>query len=69
MPETQDPNFEHFLEADLSEHEGKWVAIANGEVKFAGEDEFRVRDRASKELEGGEFVVAKVPQRDQALVV
>jgi len=33
-----DENYEYFIETDLSEYEGKYVAIHNNEVQFSGDN-------------------------------
>jgi hypothetical protein len=60
--------FEHFLEEDLSEFEGQWVAIKDGEVIFNSENEREVRKKV-KESDKEDILISKVPKRDHALAV
>jgi hypothetical protein len=37
-PQSDDPDYEFYIEADLSSYEGEWVAIHNKEIVSHGEN-------------------------------
>ena len=57
----QDKNYEWFLKANLTAHEGKYIAIAKQRVVCAGDDPGEVYEEASAQYPGEEVVLWKVP--------
>ncbi|MBW2078214.1 MAG: succinyl-CoA synthetase subunit alpha [Deltaproteobacteria bacterium] len=59
-----DKTYEWFLEADLSEYEGKYIAIIKENLFFAGDDPEELYKKAQKEYPDHEIVLWKVPSGD-----
>ncbi|NPA75080.1 MAG: succinyl-CoA synthetase subunit alpha, partial [Euryarchaeota archaeon] len=47
--EIKDKNYEFYINADLSEYAGKWIAIVDGKVVASGDRADEVIDKARKE--------------------
>jgi len=56
-------NHEAFLNSDLSEFEGKWVAIIDGKVAGSGNNLKILLDNVKKESPGKKPLLAKAPTK------
>ncbi|EDY35090.1 hypothetical protein ABOONEI_2632 [Aciduliprofundum boonei T469] len=63
VEEIKDKNYEFYINADLSEYAGKWIAIVDGKVVASGEDPEEVYMEAEKKG-GKEISLAYVPTND-----
>ncbi len=68
VEEIKDKNYEFYINADLSEYAGKWIAIVDGKVVASGEDPEKVYEEAEKLAGGLEISLAYVPS-DELLVL
>ncbi len=68
VEEIKDKNYEFYINADLSEYAGKWIAIVDGKVVASGDDPEYVYMSAEKVARGREISLAYVP-RDELLVL
>ncbi len=68
VEEIKDKNYEFYINADLSEYAGKWIAIVDGKVVASGEDPEDVYMRAEERAQGREISLAYVP-RDELLIL
>ena len=57
----RDRNYEWFLKADLTDHEGKYIAIAKQRVVCVGDDPGKVYEEAKAQYPCEEVVLWKVP--------
>ena len=66
--EIKDKNYEFYINANLSEYAGKWIAIVDGQVVASGEDPEKVYIEAEKIAKGREISLAYVPT-DELLIL
>ena len=66
--EIKDKNYEFYINADLSEYAGKWIAIVDGKVVASGNDPEDVYMSASKIAGNKEISLAFVPE-DELLIL
>lgn len=66
--EIKDKNYEFYINADLSEYAGKWIAIVDGKVAASGERADVVYDQAKKIYPDKEVMLAKVPTEDTLIL-
>ena len=59
-----DRNYEFYINADLSEYAGKWIAIVDGKVVASGDRADEVMKEAEKKHGDREITLAKVPTDD-----
>ncbi|MCD6276421.1 MAG: succinyl-CoA synthetase subunit alpha [Thermoplasmata archaeon] len=59
--EIRDKNYEFYINADLSEYAGKWIAIVDEKVVASGDDPEDVYMRAEKLARGSDISLAYVP--------
>ena len=64
VKEIKDVNYEFYINADLSEYAGKWIAIVDGKVVASGERADDVMKEAEKKYPHEEITLAKVPTDD-----
>ena len=64
VEEIKDKNYEFYINADLSEYAGKWIAIVEGEVVASGERADEVMKEAEEKYPNKEITLAKVPTDD-----
>ena len=64
VEEIKDKNYEFYINADLSEYAGKWIAIVDGKVVASGERADIVMREAEKKYPDKEITLAKVPTDD-----
>jgi len=57
----QDKDYEWFLTANLTEHEGKYIVIAKQRVVCVGDDPGEVYEEAKPQFPGEEVVLWKIP--------
>ncbi len=62
--EIRDKNYEFYINADLSEYAGKWIAIVDGKVVASGDRADVVYNEAKKKYPDEEIDPAKVPTDD-----
>ena len=68
VEEIKDKNYEFYINADLSEYAGKWIAIVDGKVVASGENPEEVYMDALKIAEDKEISLAFVPG-DELLIL
>jgi len=66
--DIKDKNYEFYINADLSDYAGKWIAIVDGKVVASGDRADEVYDLAKKEYPGKEIMLAKVPTEDTLIL-
>ena len=66
--EIKDKNYEFYINADLSEYAGKWIAIVDGKVVASGDRADEVYDEAKREYPDKEVMLAKVPTEDTLIL-
>ena len=66
--EIKDKNYEFYINADLSEYAGKWIAIVDGKVVASGDNPEEVYMEASKIAGDKEISLAFVPE-DELLIL
>ncbi len=66
--EIKDKNYEFYINADLSEYAGKWIAIVDGKVVASGDRADTVYDEAKKKYPDKEVMLAKVPTADTLIL-
>ena len=66
--EIKDKNYEFYINADLSEYAGKWIAIVDGKVVASGDRADTVYDEAKKRNPDKEVMLAKVPTADTLIL-
>ena len=59
-----DKNYEFYINADLSEYAGKWIAIVDGKVVASGDRADEVGKEAEKKYPDKTITLAKVPSDD-----
>ena len=64
VEEIKDKNYEFYINADLSEYAGKWIAIVDGKVVASGDRADVVMKEAEKKYPDKEITLAKVPTDD-----
>ena len=66
--ERRDRNYEFYINADLSEYAGKWIAIVDGKVVASGDRADEVYDEAKRRFSDKEVMLAKVPTEDTLIL-
>ena len=66
--EIKDKNYEFYINADLSEYAGKWIAIVDGKVVASGDRADTVYDEAKRRYPDKEVMLAKVPTADTLIL-
>ena len=66
--EIKDKNYEFYINADLSEYAGKWIAIVDGKVVASGDRADVVYNEAKKKYPNKVIAIDKVPT-DNILVL
>jgi len=64
VEEVKDKNYEFYINADLSEYAGKWIAIVDGKVVASGDRADVVYDEAKKKYPNKIIAIDKVPTDD-----
>ena len=64
VEEMKDKNYEFYINADLSEYAGKWIAIVDGKVVASGDRADEVMKEAEEKYPNKEITLAKVPTDD-----
>ncbi len=62
VEEIKDKNYEFYINTDLSEYAGKWIAIVDGKVVASGDRADEVIDKVRKEYPDKKFLISKVPE-------
>ena len=68
VEEIKDKNYEFYINTDLSEYAGKWVAIVDGKVVASGDRADTVYDEAKRKYPEKEVMLAKVPTSDTLIL-
>ena len=68
VKEIKDKNYEFYINADLSEYAGKWIAIVDGKVVASGDRADMVYDEAKRKYPEKEVMLAKVPTADTLIL-
>ncbi len=68
VEEIKDKNYEFYINADLSEYAGKWIAIVDGKVVASGDNPEEVYTGALKTAGDKEISLAFVPS-DELLIL
>ncbi len=68
VEEIKDKNYEFYINADLSEYAGKWIAIVDGKVVASGDRADVVYNEAKKKYPNKVIAIDKVPT-DNILVL
>ena len=64
VKEIKDKNYEFYINADLSEYAGKWIAIVDGKVVASGDRADEVMREVEEKYPDKEITLAKVPTDD-----
>ncbi len=62
--EEKDKNYEFYINADLSEYAGKWIAIVDAKVVASGDRADEVYNEAKKRYPDRIIAIDKVPTDD-----
>ena len=68
VEEIKDKNYEFYINTDLSEYAGKWIAIVEGKVVASGDRADEVYDKAKGMYPNKEVMLAKVPTADTLIL-
>ncbi len=68
VEEIKDKNYEFYINADLSEYAGKWIAIVDGKVVASGDRADEVYRKAKEKYPDKIIAIDKVPT-DEVLVL
>ena len=60
--EIKDKNYEFYINANLSEYAGKWIAIVDGKVVASGDRADEVIEKVRREYPNKKFLLSKVPE-------
>jgi hypothetical protein len=66
--EEKDKNYEFYINADLSEYAGKWIAIVDGKVVASGDRADEVGMKAEKQYPTKKIALAKVPEANTLIL-
>ncbi len=64
VEEIKDKNYEFYINADLSEYAGKWIAIVDGKVVASGDRADIVYNEAKRKYPNKIIAIDKVPTDD-----
>ncbi len=62
VEEIKDKNYEFYINADLSEYAGKWIAIVDGKVVASGDRADEVINEVRRKYPHKRFLISKVPE-------
>ncbi|MEW6680593.1 MAG: DUF5678 domain-containing protein [bacterium] len=62
-------NYDFYIETEMSEYEGKWIAIVNQAVVACGEDAKRVYNEVKEKYPQEKPSLAKVPTKDTLVLM
>ncbi len=68
VEEIKDKNYEFYINADLSEYAGKWIAIVEGEVVASGERADEVGMEAERKYPNKKIALVKIPTEDTLIL-
>jgi len=68
VEEVKDKNYEFYINADLSEYAGKWIAIVDGKVVASGDRADEVGREAERKYPNKKIALAKVPEGDTLIL-
>lgn len=63
MEQQLKQNYEFFIETDLQEYEGEWVAICNNKIVAHGKDVKKVFEDAQKKFPKNKPLLSKIPSK------
>jgi len=58
-----------FLKEDFSKHMGNWIAIKNEKIIASNSNIKKTLSKAKKKVGSTDFLFAKIPERNQALIL
>ena len=58
------PNYQFFMNSDVSEYSGKWIAICKQEIISSGEDVKKVYSEAKKKCPKSKPLITRVPTEE-----
>ncbi|MCD6275724.1 MAG: succinyl-CoA synthetase subunit alpha [Thermoplasmata archaeon] len=64
VEEIKDKNYEFYINTDLSEYAGKWIAIVDGKVVASGDRADEVYRKAKEKYPGKMIAIDWVPESD-----
>ena len=68
VEEIKDKNYEFYINADLSEYAGKWIAIVDGQIVAVGDRADEVGREAERKYPGKKIALAKIPTGDTLIL-
>lgn len=60
----QEKNYQFFMEADISNYIGEWIAILEDKIIAHGKNLREVTEKAQKVSKGRKFLLARVPSEE-----
>lgn len=63
MEQQLKQNYEFFIETNLEEYEGEWVAICDNKIVAHGKDVKKVFEDAQKKCPGNKPLLSKIPSK------
>lgn len=60
----QEQNYEYYVEADVGNYIGEWVAVAEDNVIAHGKNVKLVAEQAKALCQGKKFLLARVPDKE-----
>jgi ABC-type hemin transport system ATPase subunit len=64
VEKIKDKNYEFYINADLSEYAGKWIAIVGGKVVASGDRADEVYEEAKRKYPNKTIAIDKVPENN-----
>ena len=61
---TQKLNYQYFMQADVSDYIGEWIAISEDKIIAHGKDLIKVVEDAKKNSHGKKFLLARIPSEE-----
>ncbi len=61
---AQELNYQYFMDTDISDYIGEWIAICDNKIISHGMNLKNVVEEAKKNSHGKKFLLAKVPSEE-----
>ena len=61
---TQERNYQYFMETDIGEYAGQWIAITENKIIAHGRNVKAVAEMAKRAAGGKKFLLARVPSEE-----
>ncbi len=68
VKEIKDKNYEFYINTDLSQYAGKWIAIVDGKVVASGGRADDVGREAEKKYPTKKIALVKIPTKDTLIL-